>query len=129
MNSFNSYDISLQSSNKSQGMKPNQELMIQENISYKAFIINITIFIQGFQTDFFKYKTKCTKHLAKNSRLDHHSHDDLNIDNLMLLKNHQNIEVEYLTETYLRATTSLKDLIDNFYIPLGRMIIFLQNCL
>lgn len=108
-------------------MKPNQELMIQENISYKAFIINITIFIQGFQTDFFKYKTKCTKHLAKNSRLDHHSHDDLNIDNLMLLKNHQNIEVEYLTETYLRATTSLKDLIDNFYIPLGRMIIFLQN--
>ncbi|OEJ91234.1 Spindle pole body component SPC97 [Hanseniaspora opuntiae] len=127
MNSFNSYDISLQSSNKSQGMKPNQELMIQENISYKAFIINITIFIQGFQTDFFKYKTKCTKHLAKNSRLDHHSHDDLNIDNLMLLKNHQNIEVEYLTETYLRATTSLKDLIDNFYIPLGRMIIFLQN--
>ncbi|KAL6936755.1 hypothetical protein ACO0OL_001305 [Hanseniaspora opuntiae] len=127
MNSFNSYDISLQSSNKSQGMKPNQELMIQENISYKAFIINITIFIQGFQTDFFKYKTKCTKHLAKNTRLDHHSHDDLNIDNLMLLKNHQNIEVEYLTETYLRATTSLKDLIDNFYIPLGRMIIFLQN--
>lgn len=108
-------------------MKPNQELMIQENISYKAFIINITIFIQGFQTDFFKYKTKCTKHLAKNTRLDHHSHDDLNIDNLMLLKNHQNIEVEYLTETYLRATTSLKDLIDNFYIPLGRMIIFLQN--
>lgn len=108
-------------------MKPNQELMIQENISYKAFIINITIFIQGFQTDFFKYKTKCTKHLAKNSRLDHHSHDDHNIDNLMLLKNHQNIEVEYLTETYLRATTSLKDLIDNFYIPLGRMIIFLQN--
>ncbi|KAL6934032.1 uncharacterized protein HGUI_03604 [Hanseniaspora guilliermondii] len=127
MNSTNSFDISMQSSNKTQAMKANQELMIQENINYKAFIINITIFIQGFQTDFFKYKIKGNKHQVKNTRLDNVTYDDHNIDNLMLLKNHQSIEVEYLTETYLRATTSLKDLIDNFYIPLGRMIIFLQN--
>lgn len=127
MNSFNSFDISLQSSGKSHDLKANQELMTQENINYKAFIINITIFIQGFQTDFFKYKTKCTKQLAGNTRLDTFNYDDLNIDSLMQLKNHQSIEVEFLTETYLRATTSLKDLIHNFYIPLGRKVIFLQN--
>lgn len=128
-NTLSGMDLSFETSNTTENIESKQPL-IQQTPNYHSFFMDITTFIQGFQTNYFQYKLSSKNDLVINKRAEFGSQEEynkLNINNLMLLKNHQNIEVQYLSEAYISTTTSIKDLIDNFYIPLGKMVIFLQN--